>query len=90
MFFSLYNKILVLMTHYPKKTYKNHLLGVNYSILATIFHANFGTHYFVMDKVYTNEGGIKQLYHNLPAFSGDNLLTKTPGLCSCTNRQTIV
>ena len=46
---------------------------------------NFGTKYFILSKVYTDEGGIKQLYlhHGYSACTGDNpraLLTKARGL----------
>ena len=42
--------------------------------------ANYSTIYFILSKVYTDEGGIKYLYHGLSAGTIDNPLAKTHGL----------
>ena len=52
--------------------------------------ANFSTKYFILSKVYIDEGGIKHLYHGLSACTEDNPLAKARGLSPRTGGQTIV
>ena len=63
-------------------------LWTNYIILAHI--ANFSTKYFILSKVFTDEGEIRLLYHGLSTCVGDNPLTKAHGLSPRTGRLTIV
>ena len=52
--------------------------------------ANFSTNYFIMNKVYTDEGGMKYIYHGLSSGTGDNPLAKACGLYPRTGGQTVV
>ena len=52
--------------------------------------ANCSMKYFILSKVYSNEGGIKQLYHGLSICIGDNPLAKACGLSPFTGGQTMV
>ena len=45
---------------------------------------------FHTNKVYTNEGGIKQLYHSVSACAGDNPLAKARALFLRTGEQTMI
>ena len=51
---------------------------------------NFSTTYFILSKVYSGEGGIKQLYHGLSACAGDNQLAKAFGLSPRTSGENMV
>ena len=52
--------------------------------------AKFSTKYFILNKVYTYEGGIKQLFHGLYTCTGKNSLAKARGLSPRTGGQTVV
>ena len=46
--------------------------------------------YFILSKVYTDEGGTKKLYHGLPACTRDNPQAKACELSPHTGGQTTV
>ena len=52
--------------------------------------AKCSTKYFTLCKVYTDDGGIKHLNHNLSVYAGDNLRAKARGLSTRTSGQTVV
>ena len=45
---------------------------------------------FILIKVYTDENGMKYLYHGLSTCTGDNPLAKARGLSPRTGGQTVV
>ena len=51
---------------------------------------NFSTKYFLLSKLFTDEGCIKLLYHGLYACTGHNSLAKARGLSPHTGGQTMV
>ena len=51
--------------------------------------ASFSMKYFILSKVYSDEGGLKSLYHGLPTCMEDNPRALVSGL-SKTGRQTVV
>ena len=52
--------------------------------------ANYSVKKFILSKVYTDEGGVKYLYPDLSACTGDNPLAKARGLSPRTGGQTMV
>ena len=52
--------------------------------------AKFCKQYFILSKIYADEGGIKLLYHGLSACTGDNPLAKARGLYPRTGGQTML
>ena len=64
----------------------------NYDIIIPPFPeiANFSMRYFMLSKVYTDEGSTIKLYHGLSACTGDNPLAKARVLSPRTGRQTMV